>query len=42
MQLLHKFPNVRVIWSTSVAQTCELIKRLKEDRHEPDISKYLK
>lgn len=41
-QLLNKYPNVRVIWSANVEQSCEFIRLLKEDKLEPDLGKFAK
>lgn len=41
-QLLNKYPNVRIIWSGNVEQSCEFIRQLKEDKLEPDLGKFTK
>jgi DNA excision repair protein ERCC-4 len=42
IQLLNMFPSVRLIWSSSVEQSCELIRQLKEDKLDPDLTKFIK
>ena len=39
---MSRFPNILLIWSTSVEQTCFFFKQLKQNKLDPDLSKYSK
>ncbi len=41
-QLIHKYDKVRLLWSTSVRQSCEYFKQLKMDHPEPDLLRFQK
>jgi len=41
-QLLHRYDKVRLIWSTSVSQSCRYFQQLKNNKAEPDLLKFQK
>ena len=42
MQVLHRYPQIRLIWSTSFTQSCLFVKELKKNKGEPDLLKFAK